>query len=104
MLLFCHSQKILIDKVVEDENFRNELARKENEYVKEISDPKKVMNDWELLFKKAIKIQPKISRKLTISEKISKKVFFKLEKKYIRKFEKNNIKVWGKENYENLTN
>jgi len=94
----------IIDKIVEDKNFRDELAKKENEYVRKISDPEKVMSDWELLFKKAIKIQPKISRKLTISEKISKKLFFKLEKKYVRKFKKNNIKVWGKENYKNLTN
>jgi len=94
----------IIDKVVEDKNFRDELAKKENEYVKKISDPEKVMDDWELLFKKAIKIEPKINRKLTISEKISKKLFFKLEKKYVRKFEKNNVKVWGKKNYKNLTN
>lgn len=94
----------IIDKVVEDKIFREKLAKREYEYVKKISDPIKVMDDWEIIFEKALKMKPKIGRNLSISEKISKTIFFRLEKKYIKKFEKNNIKVWGKENYKNLTN
>lgn len=93
----------IIDKVVEDKIFREKLAKREYEYVKEISDPIKVSDDWEMIFEKAFKMTPKISRNLSISEKILKRIFFRLEKKYIKKFEKNNIKLWGEKNYRNLT-
>lgn len=39
-----------------------------------------------------------IERKISIKEKIFRKIFLKLEKKYIKKFEKDNFRVWEKLN------
>ena len=40
----------LIDKIVESEEFRKDLAGRELEFVKQIADPHKISHEWEKLF------------------------------------------------------
>lgn len=42
----------IIDKVVESEQFRNELAEKEYDFVKEYGDPDKAAEEWDNVFEK----------------------------------------------------
>ena len=40
----------LIDKIVESKQFRDELMRKEYEFVKQVADPIKISEEWQVLF------------------------------------------------------
>ena len=93
----------IIDSVVESKQFRDELAQKEYEYVKKISDPKLVSKDWENIFYTVLKKIKYLDRKLSMLEKFENFVILSIEKIYIKKFREKNIKVWGKEEYERLT-
>ncbi len=44
-----------IDKVVEDKQFREKLAEDEYQFVMKLSNPNKVMKQWEILFEKMVK-------------------------------------------------
>jgi len=93
----------IIDKVVESKEFREELAQKEYEYVKKISDPELVSKDWENIFDKILEKSKILDRKLSIFNKLENVIILTIEKIYIRKFREKNIKSWGKEEYERLT-
>lgn len=93
----------IIDKVVESKEFREELAQKEYEYAKKISDPELVSKDWENIFDKILKESKTLDRKLSIFNKLENFIILTIEKIYIKKFREKNIKVWGKKEYERLT-
>ncbi len=93
----------IIDRVVESKQFREELAQKEYEYVKKISDPELVSKDWKNIFDKILKESKTLDRKLSIFDKLENFIILAIEKIYIKKFREKNIKVWGKEEYERLT-
>ena len=92
---------LLIDRVVSSKEFRETLANHEYEYVKKLSDPDKVVNDWESIFKNSIEKCKSINRKNSgIKLKIDKKVVEILEKIiYVRIMKKRNIEGWGMEEY-----
>jgi len=92
----------IIDKIVESKQFRDDLAQKEHEYVKKLSDPELVSKDWENFFYDILKKNKELNRNLSILEKLTNNIFFKLEKKYVKKFREKNIQAWGKEEYEKL--
>ena len=52
----------IIDKIVLEKEFRDELLKKEYEFVKEISDPTKVAEWWDRFFEDIHKKYPKIRR------------------------------------------
>jgi len=89
----------IIDKVVESEKFRKNLAEKEYEYVKKLSDPKLVSRDWENIFRKILEKNENLDRKLSIFNKIQNYIFLTIERIYIKKFREKNIQVWGKAEY-----
>ena len=60
----------LIDKIVESKEFRDDLAAKEHEYIKNLSTPELVMKDWESIFQTAHKKYKTINRKLTFHFKL----------------------------------
>ena len=95
----------LIDKVVENKKFRDELAEKEFEFVKKQSNPDKVAGWWENLFLKIKKKYPTINRKNSRTRsKIEFAFAILLEKLiYNRTLREKNIKAWGKEEYEKLS-
>ncbi len=42
----------LIDRIVEDKEFREKLASEENEFIKEVADPYKAGTLWDKIFEK----------------------------------------------------
>ena len=94
---------ILIDKIVESKEFRDDLANKENEWAKEVYEPSQVVNEWEKIFDKIQKTYPRISRKQDWKLKIICKIAAILEKYHYKKKMKNkNIEGWGKDEYNRL--
>tara|TARA_Y100000590_G_scaffold174303_1_gene199336 strand:+ start:13987 stop:15204 length:1218 start_codon:yes stop_codon:yes gene_type:complete len=53
----------IIDKIVESEEFRNNIMEKEYDFVKKISDPTKAGEWWDSLFTKLVEEHPSINRK-----------------------------------------
>jgi glycosyltransferase involved in cell wall biosynthesis len=53
----------IIDKIVEDDDFRKKLLEQEYEFAKEISDPKKVAEWWDNFFLEIHEKYPKIKKK-----------------------------------------
>ena len=92
----------IIDKVVESKQFRDDLAEKEYEYIKKLSDPELVTKDWEEIFKNILKKNKNLKLNLSIFEILGNYFILKLEKKYIKKFREKNIQARGKEEYEKL--
>jgi len=99
-------QKIadLIDEIVESKEFRDELERKEYEYVSELANPDKCAEEWDEIFFNLFKKNKSIDRK---SSKIKilflKKISILLEKIiYNKKMKKKNIQAWGGKEYERL--
>ena len=92
----------IIDKIVESKQFRDELAQKEYEYVKKISDPELVSRDWENIFVKVFEKSKTLDRKITILDRLMSFIILKIEKIYIKKFREKNIGGWGKEEYDRL--
>ena len=94
----------IIDKVVTNEEFRNELKEKEYQYVKKLSDPNSVIVEWEEIFEKTIKKYKTIDRKTCqMILRIQNFIANKLEKFfYIKKMKQKNIESWGKEEYDRL--
>ena len=93
----------IIDSVVESKQFRDDLAEKEYEYIKKLSDPELVSKDWENIFMKAFEKNKTLERKLSVFDKFMNFIILKIEKMYIKKFREKNIYAWGKEEYERLT-
>ena len=94
----------IIDRVVESKEFRDDLAEKEYEYIKKLSDPELVSKDWENIFAKVFEKNKKLDRKLPILDRFVNFIFLSIEKLYIKKFKEKNIQVWGKEEYDRLIN
>ena len=94
----------IIDSVVESKQFRDDLAEKEYEYIKKLSDPELVSKDWENIFAKVFEKNKKLDRKLPILDRFVNFIFLSIEKLYIKKFKEKNIQVWGKEEYDRLIN
>lgn len=96
----------LIDRVVQSEEYRLKLAKEEYEYVKELSDPDLVIDEWENIFEKLITEHRTINRKsFPCRNKLENFVSRFLEKYYYSKtMRAKNIKAWGKNEYEQLTN
>jgi len=92
----------IIDRVVESKRFRDNLAEKEYEYVKKLSDPELVSKDWENIFVKVFEKNKILDRKLSMFDRLMNFIILKIEKMYIKKFREKNIRVWGKEEYERL--
>ncbi|QLH10187.1 glycosyltransferase [Nitrosarchaeum sp. AC2] len=92
----------IIDKIVESKQFRDDLAQKEYEYVKKISDPELVSKDWENIFVKVFEKSKTLDRKLSILDRFMSFIILKIEKIYIKKFREKNISTWGKEEYDRL--
>jgi len=93
----------IIDSVVESKQFRDNLAEKEYEYVKKLSDPELVSKDWENIFVKVFEENKRLDRKLSTFDKLMNFIILKIEKMYIKKFREKNIYAWGKEEYKRLT-
>ena len=93
----------LIDKIVESKEFRDDLAAKEYEYVKNLSTPELVMKDWESVFERLSKKYKTIDRETSFYEKIVNYFGLSLERFYIKKFRKKNIQARGEKEYELLT-
>ena len=93
----------IIDKIVESKQFRDDLAQKEYEYIKKISDPELVSKDWENIFVKMFEKSKTLDRKISILDRFMFYIIFKIEKTYIKKFREKNIDVWGKEEYQRFT-
>ena len=94
----------LIDKIVESIEFRNQLAQDEFDYIKKLSCPEKVANEWEQIFENAHEKYNNINRK---SSKISISVEIFIAKwieklYYVKKMKQKNIKSWGEEEYKKL--
>jgi len=93
----------LIDKIVESKEFRDDLAAKEYEYIKNLSTPELVMRDWEAVFERFSKKYKTIDRKTSFYEKIVNYFGLSLERFYIKKFREKNIQARGEKEYELLT-
>ena len=93
----------LIDKIVESKEFRDDLATKEYEYIKNLSTPELVMKDWEAVFERFSKKYKTIDRKVPFSEKIVNYFGLSFERFYIKKFREKNIQARGEKEYELLT-
>ncbi|CAD6516847.1 putative glycosyl transferases group 1 [metagenome] len=93
----------IIDRIVESKEFRDNLAEKEYEYIKKLSDPELVSKDWENIFVKVFEKNKKLDRKLPVFDRFENFIFLSIEKLYIKKFKEKNIQVWGKEEYDRLT-
>ena len=94
----------LIDKIVESKEFRNQLAQDEFNYIKKLSCPEKVVNEWEQIFDNAHNKHNNINRK---SSKISINVEIFIAKwieklYYVKKMKQKNIESWGGEEYKKL--
>ena len=94
----------LIDQIVESEEFRNKLAKDEFNYIKELSSPEKVADEWDNIFERFHKKYPSINRKSSkISITLENFIAKWMEKLYyIKKMKQRNIEAWGKEEYEKL--
>jgi len=66
----------IIDKVVESKEFRNDLAKKEYEFVNELCDPDKAVAEWENLFESINQKYPSIIRNSSKIEILFRKLFF----------------------------
>ena len=93
----------LIDKIVESKEFRDDLAAKEYEYIKNLSTPELVMKDWESIFERLCKKYKTINRKTSFCENIVNYFGLSFERFYIRKFKEKNIQARGEKEYELLT-
>ena len=95
----------LIDKIIKSEDFRKELVKKQYEFVCQLCDPEKVVNDWENIFIKTKEKCKNIHRKQSFLEKEFEKLISNILEKmyYKRKMRNKNIKAWGKEEYEKLS-
>ena len=93
----------LIDKIVESKEFRDDLAAKEHEYIKNLSTPELVMKDWESIFQTFHKKYKTINRKTSFHENIVNYLGLSFEKFYIKKFREKNIQARGEKEYEMLT-
>ena len=95
----------LIDRIVESKPFRNKLAEDEFQYIRNLSDPEKVANDWENIFENLIQIHKTIHNK---KSKIILKIenwFVNIVEKYIysKTMKSKNIESWGEDEYTKLT-
>ena len=93
----------LIDKIVGSKEFRDDLAAKEYEYVKNLSTPELVLKDWESVFERLSKKYKTIDRETPFYEKIVNYFGLSLERFYIKKFREKNIQARGEKEYELLT-
>ena len=66
----------IIDEVVESKEFRDELARKEYEFVSELCDPDKTVAEWENIFLSVNQKYPSINRDSSKIRIIFRKLFF----------------------------
>jgi hypothetical protein len=94
----------LIDKIVGSEEFRADLVKKQYEFVNELCDPEKVVNDWEQIFENTRKKCRNINRKELIFKKTFQKILANITEKmyYKRKMRDKNIKAWGESEYQRL--
>lgn len=94
----------LLDKIVIDKQFREELAEKEYEYIKKLSNPTIVVEKWEKILNEFINKESRINRKPNRIKLKIEKIFVEfLEKNfYKRKMKDKNIQAWGKKDYERL--
>jgi len=82
----------IIDKLVVSDQFRQNIFKKEYDFVQNISDPKKAGEWWDSLFEKMIKENPSINRKSSgitvklrmLSFLISNRLYFRKIKNYSR--------------------
>jgi hypothetical protein len=81
----------IIDEFVLSKEFRNDIFRKEFDFVKKISDPNKAGEWWDSLFEKIVNENPSINRKSSKIEVnlrmndflISNRLYFKKIKRII---------------------
>jgi len=92
----------IIDKIVESKEFRENLAKNENEYVKKLSNPELVSEDFYKIFFKILDKNKNLDREISIFEKLWNSMILRIEKMYVKKFREKNIRVWGQEEYEKL--
>jgi glycosyltransferase involved in cell wall biosynthesis len=94
----------ILDRVVEDEQFREKLAENEYEYIQNLSDPELVTREWEKIFQKYVKIHGNIDRETNQLKLKLEKIFAEIIEKiiYKKKMRKKNIESWGKTEYERL--
>jgi len=78
-----------IDRIVEDKQFREKLAEEEYQFVVKLSNPDKVMEQWEILFKKMVK-KYHHSHKKTNAKKLKFRLYLFLiaNRLYFKKFKK----------------
>ena len=79
----------VIDKFVVSDQFRQNIFKKEYDFVQNISDPKKAGEWWDSFFEKMIKENPSINRKSSrITTKIRMLSFLISNRLYFRKMKK----------------
>jgi glycosyltransferase involved in cell wall biosynthesis len=79
----------IIDKFVVSDQFRQNIFKKEYDFVQNISDPKKAGEWWDSFFEKMIKENPSINRKSSrITTKIRMLSFLISNRLYFRKMKK----------------
>lgn len=96
---------LLLDKIVESKEFREKLTNDEYKFVKELSHPDYVIAEWEEIFEKYINKCKSINKKsFPLYKKLEFFIAILLEKfVYSRTMREKNIRAWGKEAYEKLT-
>ena len=94
-----------IDNIVESEEFRNKLVQKQYDFVNDLSDPEKCVEEWEKIFqdlvlkhksinKNSFKMKSKI---YNLSANLAEKIV------YGKKWKAKYIKNMGEENYKKLS-
>jgi len=66
----------IIDKTVENKEYREKLAMEEYEFMKELTDPYKTASEWDQLFEKMKLKNETIEKKSLKINQISKKITF----------------------------
>jgi len=96
---------LLIDKVVESKEFRENLANEEYEFVRNLSHPDFVIREWEQIFQNCMDRYKSINKKTFFFYKKLEILFALLLEKlvYTRTMREKNIQAWGRETYEKLT-
>lgn len=79
----------LIDKVVSSKEFRKDLAEKEYQFTKELTDPDKTAQEWDDLFEKVFTKYKTINRNSSSLRKNIRLIYFLIANRlYFRKFKK----------------
>ena len=94
----------LIDRIVDSKEFRQELVDSQYAYIQNLSEPDKVVSEWEKIFEKEFNKYRTINRKTNyLILKLENFLAFLMEEVYYkRKMREKNIEAWGELEYKRL--